>query len=214
MKQNKWIALLAIFLLIQFGSTAASAGQPNSVYDAIENQNGEANPQMNEEQPLVSAEANVSFYPFLVKLIVSLIFIVLLIYLVLKFWADRMRGMQAKGPFLVLGGCALGANRSLQAVMIGKTIYLLGVGENVQLIRQISEGDEYELIMSSFESSQMQSGSLWDANNWLKKRTNPSENNNHWEDQLQAQLNAMEEDQSAEANAWMAQLQKGERRQS
>lgn len=189
MKQCKIMVLLLLFLLGM--ASVGSAEAPTSVYDAIENSKGKATtqPQQQEESSL-EKEQSVSIFPFLIKLVVSLTFIILLIFLVLKFWAQKTRGFQARGPFLVLGGCPLGTNRSIQAVMIGKTIYLLGVGENVQLIREINEGEEYQLILSSFEE-QTAPASLFGSGDWFKKMTKKSDENK-WEEQFQATLEELE----------------------
>lgn len=208
MRRSKTIAFLLFFLL--WTAAAAGAEEPTSVYDAIENSKGKVAGQQpqKEEQP---AETDYSFslFPFFIKLFVSLTFIILLIYLLLKFWAQKTRGMQARGPFLVLGGCALGTNRSLQAVMIGKTIYLLGVGENVQLIRQVSPGDEYDLILSSFES-QTAPSALFGSGKWFQKPSGNRENS--WEDQLQAKMRELQDDSGANVSEWMNRMKEGENR--
>lgn len=46
----------------------------------------------------------------------------------------------------------LGNNRSLQVVLIGQTIYIIGVGETITLIRSISQGEEYQHLLESYEN--------------------------------------------------------------
>lgn len=199
---------LVLTLLFLLGFCAsAQAERPQSVYEAIENQQIDPNESQSIEHPASpSNEPTYSFFSFFVRFLVSLAFIIFLIYFTLKFWSDRTKGMQARGPFLLLGGCSLGGNRSLQAVMIGKTVYILGVGENVQLIRQISEGEEYDLIVNSFEN-QTSVGGWRDAGNWFKKKERASAEK-QWEDQLLAQLEAMENNQAEETNKWLNELKK------
>lgn len=191
MKQCKLIALLLLFLLGL--SSVGHAEEPTSVYDAIENSKGKGTDQpLQQDKPALEEGTSISIFPFLVKMVVSLIFIIVLIFLVLKFWAGKTKGIHARGPFLALGGCPLGTNRSIQAVMIGKTIYLLGVGENVQLIREITEGDEYQLILDSFEE-QVASPSLFGTIDWFSREKKEPETS--WENQLQATLEEWEQDQ-------------------
>lgn len=190
MKRSKLVVLLLLFLLGI--ASVGSAEEPTSVYDAIENSKGTVSDQpQQQDKPALEEGSSISIFPFLVKMVVSLAFIIGLIVLVLKFWAGKTRGIQARGPFLTLGGCPLGTNRSLQAVMIGRTIYLLGVGENVQLIRQITEGEEYQLILDSFEE-QDAAPPLFGTIDWFKKGSKEPESS--WENQLQATLEAWEQD--------------------
>jgi len=198
MKPCKIIALLLLFLFVI--ASVGSTEEPTSVYDAIENSKGNVTDQpQQQEEP--SIEKEISIFPFLIKMIVSLTFIILMITLVLKFWAQKTRGIQSRGPFLVLGGCPLGTNRSIQAVMIGKSIYLLGVGENVQLIREITEGEEYQHILNSFEEQEVPA-SFFGSGDWFNKITKKSEEKN-WEEQFQATLEELEKSQ-------MTQGKKGE----
>lgn len=210
MRTSKIMALLLLFLMCT--AAPVGAGEPTSVYDAIENSKGKvADQQPQKEQQPAETDPSFSLFPFFIKLIVSLVFIILLIYISLKFWVMKTKGMQSRGPFLVLGGCALGTNRSLQAVMIGKTIYLLGVGENVQLIRQVSAGEEYDLILSSFES-QTTPASLFGSGKWFQNRTENRENS--WEDHLQAKMRELQNDSGTNVHDWMKQMKEGENRKS
>jgi flagellar protein FliO/FliZ len=76
--------------------------------------------------------------------------VIVLIYLLLRFLARRQIGTRS-GPFLVVGAMPLGNGKSLHAVKIGDTLYLLGVGENVTLIRQIPPGEEQDAILAEAE---------------------------------------------------------------
>ena len=205
MKRCKIMTLLLLFLFVI--ASVGSAEEPTSVYDEIENSKGKGTEQPQQQDQFVEKVPSVSIFPFLIKLVVSLTFIILLIYLVLKLWAQKTRGMQVRGPFLVLGGCPLGTNRSIQAVMIGKTIYILGVGENVHLIREVSQGEEYEHILNSFEEHAAPNA-LFGSGGWFKKKAKVSENS--WEDQFQATLEEMENGKGVNDSEWLSQGKKGE----
>lgn len=194
---KKSMVLLFLFLLC-FGATSY-ASQPTSVYDAIEgSKDAKADPAGNQDQTVAPDEPG-SIFPFLVKLVISLVFIILLIYLLLKFWASKTRQLGSRGPFTVLGGIPLGTNRSMQAVLIGETIYLLGVGENVQLIRAISTGEEYDQILSSMETQELSVPSF-DLKKWLKKEE-PQEAD--WEKVFQAQLDHLNQPDSKGMEQWL-----------
>src|SRR5699024_10516918 len=114
----KLLKITVLLLSILVGMTTFVSGEEStSVYDAIENkQEGGLTEDQHGQHGHSTPENETSFsiIPFIVRLIVSLTFIILLIFIVLKFWAERVKGMQEKGPFLMLGGCVFGGNRSLQ----------------------------------------------------------------------------------------------------
>lgn len=91
-----------------------------------------------------------SMWGYLFQVIFSLGVIVVLIYLLLRFLGRRQMG-QAHGPIKVISAAPLGNGKTIQLVMIGESLYLLGVGENVQLLKQIPPGEEADLILAEAE---------------------------------------------------------------
>ena len=84
-----------------------------------------------------------------------------------------------------MSGYSLGNNRSLQLVMIGKTLYILGIGNDVQLLRTIEPGEEQDLLLQSLaeETERKQTVRLF---SFKKKQSNqPSED---WEQILNSQI--------------------------
>ena len=57
-----------------------------------------------------------------------------------------------------LGGNALGANRSVQVIKVGNRLLIVGVGENIQLLKEIEDGQEYEQIISEYNNQINQMG--------------------------------------------------------
>lgn len=85
-----------------------------------------------------------------IKMIFATVFVVALLYFVLKF--VNKKGQLYKSSQLIenLGGTTLGANRSVQLIKVGKRILVVGVGENVQLIKEISDSREYDALLSAY----------------------------------------------------------------
>lgn len=94
-----------------------------------------------------------SMWGFLLQVVFSLGIVILLIYLLMRFLSKRQigGGLRQSGPFRMIGGAPLGNNKSLQIVKIGEALYVLGVGENIQLLRHIPAGDEVDLILADAE---------------------------------------------------------------
>ncbi|XOS92676.1 flagellar biosynthetic protein FliO [Brevibacillus laterosporus] len=89
----------------------------------------------------------------MVQIVFSLAVVVGLIYLLFKWLGKRQAGgFRESGPFRTVGGYSLGTGKSIQLVMIGDSLYVLGVGDNIQLIRQIPPGDELDVILADIEN--------------------------------------------------------------
>ncbi|MGM0844609.1 MAG: flagellar biosynthetic protein FliO [Bacillota bacterium] len=97
-----------------------------------------------ESSPVVSA----SDY---MKMIFALVFVIALIYFLLKFINQRSRSFQQTKVIHNLGGTTLGGNRSVQLVKVGERILILGVGEDIQLLKEIDETKEKEEILHYYE---------------------------------------------------------------
>jgi flagellar protein FliO/FliZ len=158
-----WIFGL-ILLVVLFSSAVQAAGnvaEPNqnrSVSEALKN--GASNDADSAEGGSVpSADAaNLpgshfsSGWTLLLQVIFSLGLVILLIYLLLRFLSKRsFAGWNQSGPIKVISAAQLGNGKSVQIVMIGDSLYILGVGEEVQLLRHIPAGEEMDLLLADAE---------------------------------------------------------------
>lgn len=90
----------------------------------------------------------------IVQLILYTLLIVAMIYGLIKFLAARQKNLQPNQAVKLMGGTPLGNNKSLQVVKIGGHMYLLGVGDEVTLIKEFSDGAEINNIEKDFEQQQ------------------------------------------------------------
>lgn len=147
------ICFFILFLyLFSYQSTIYAAGSStagnNSVYDTI--QKGE-DKQASSPKNVVDSRSP-SLFPIFIKFIFSFLLVVALLIVFMRFLSKRNQVLQSNGPVLPLGGHTLGNNRSLQVVLIGQTIYIIGVGDSITLIRSISQGEEYQHLLEGYEN--------------------------------------------------------------
>jgi flagellar protein FliO/FliZ len=116
----------------------------------------------------IAKSSNLTFFDY-IKMIFSFIFVMGLLFLVL-YWIKRNGTSFSKNELVKsIGGKSVGSNKSVQLLKIGNSIYVVGVGENVTLLKEIDEEEEKELITKQFEDK---------LNNdlkvpkWLEKFTN------------------------------------------
>ncbi|WP_010286386.1 flagellar biosynthetic protein FliO [Kurthia massiliensis] len=88
-----------------------------------------------------SAAVGVSTWEY-VKIIFALIFVIALLYGVLRFLNSRNTKYQHSKMMQNLGGISLGAQKSVQIVKIGHSLYLVGVGDNVNMLKEITDDNE------------------------------------------------------------------------
>jgi flagellar protein FliO/FliZ len=80
-----------------------------------------------------------------VKVIFFLILIIGLFFVIIKFLSQKNKYLFGRS-LRSLGGVPLGQNKSIQVVEIGRSLYIVGVGENVQLMEKINDAEEVAYI--------------------------------------------------------------------
>jgi len=155
----------SIFLLCTLSSVTvvvAEAGN-TSVSDFYSNDR--------KEEPFVEAEvpaAEISFVEF-IKMIFAFLFVLLLIYLLMRFLKSKNRLFQGSSYIELLGGTSLGQNRSIQLVKVGDRVFVLGVGDSIQLLKEIDEEEEIERIKAEKEQA-FKSPVEEKVKNWFNQR--------------------------------------------
>ncbi|EJL29884.1 flagellar biosynthetic protein FliO [Brevibacillus sp. BC25] len=148
----------SLILLLFVSSLPSTVFAEGSVADAYnQGKVPTSNASAGSEQPAaIPGSGTGSMIGYLVQVIFSLGFIAVLIFLLLRF-LGRRQGAQSHGPIKVISATALGNGKTLQVVMIGESLYIVGVGENVQLLRRIEPGEEVDLILADAEIKPMKS---------------------------------------------------------
>ena len=171
-KQLFFIGLLLLFTL-GFQSQAYADQLNNSVKDCLEQPDACGEQSINssqtdkiEDKDVVTnkgtenatSSVGLTLWDFL-KMIFATVFVVGLLYFVLKFVNKKGRLFKSTQLIENLGGTALGANRSVQLIKVGHRLFIVGVGENIQLLKEIEEEQEYEQIISAYNNQINQSAS-------------------------------------------------------
>lgn len=91
--------------------------------------------------------------------------------MIMRVLAKKNRMIGSGQSIRSLGGVPLGQNKSIQIVEIGHCLYLVGVGENIQLLEKIDDPDEVAFLteLLTNKTSPVQFPSVSD---WVKKFRN------------------------------------------
>ncbi|MFG6115107.1 flagellar biosynthetic protein FliO [Halobacillus sp. MO56] len=92
-----------------------------------------------EEQSNEPSPSNDSMAWNLIQLLFSLLLVLGLIYGLLKFFNRKNKMFQKNRKLENIGGLSLGPNRSLQLIRIADRVLVIGVGENVDLVTEITD---------------------------------------------------------------------------
>ncbi|MCM3763581.1 hypothetical protein [Neobacillus niacini] len=181
--------ILAFVIVLSFSSLSnekvAFGKEGHTVYDAYSND--KTNPDaVQGTSPTTVTQP--SLVPSFLKFIFSFAAIIILLLLCLKFLKARSKYIPSQGPFHSMGGYPLGSNRSLQMLMIGKTLYILGIGNEVRLLRTVEPGQEQDLILQSLveETDSKQKLSL---PSFFKKKSQTED----WEQTFITQMNQVKQ---------------------
>lgn len=87
------------------------------------------------------------------KMIFALLFVIVLIYGLVKLMNKRNRLLKPFQYVENIGGTSVGQNRSIQLIKVGKSVLVVGVGETIQLLKEIEDEKEIEVILSQHEEA-------------------------------------------------------------
>ncbi|RFU71298.1 flagellar biosynthetic protein FliO [Peribacillus saganii] len=143
------IILVTAVSLHGMGNTAHAAQLDKSVKEWYKSPESDKEEKKGEETPSApgaASSAGLTFWDFL-RMIFATVFVVALLYFMLKFINKKSRAYQKANYIENLGGTSLGANRSIQLIKVGGRVLVVGVGENIQLLKEIADESDYnELI--------------------------------------------------------------------
>jgi flagellar protein FliO/FliZ len=141
-----------ITLLFAFFPTFAFADEGGSVADALKSGKtiGQETPVSGSQPASMPGSETTGLWGYLLQVVFSLAVIAVLIYLLLRFMAKRQLG-STNGPIKVIAAAPLHNGKSLQIVMIGDSLYVLGVGNDVRLLRHIPPGEEVDVVLAEAE---------------------------------------------------------------
>ncbi|WP_227521891.1 flagellar biosynthetic protein FliO [Bacillus solitudinis] len=139
--------------------------ESRSVLESLNPEQGnetEQTPNEREDLPLVGNEsesdaseteafAEQNAFMIFAQMIGALGFVIFLLYALLRFINKRSRMFRSTQVLQNIGGVPLGANRSVQLVKVGNRVLVVGVGETIQLLKEIDNEVEINELINQQE---------------------------------------------------------------
>ncbi|KPB04416.1 hypothetical protein AAV98_12520 [Bacillus sp. CHD6a] len=146
------------FLFLQPMSVFAEGeeGLKNSVYDQLQDQKPQTDetegdpkaPSSNQQELLEQKPPSVTMFDF-IQMIFALLFVLALLYGALKLINNRNK-LDSGRSVENIGGTNLGNNKSLQLVKVGNSVLVVGVGDSINLLKEITDEQEREQLIQSY----------------------------------------------------------------
>jgi flagellar protein FliO/FliZ len=149
---NLAIVLFFFGLIVGIPSPANAQQEPN-VIDWLDEKQANKQTEVKQSKETVTVNNSDQKSPILLifQLIFYLIIILVLIYALIKFLALKQKKLQPNQAINLVGGTPLGNNKSLQLVKIAGKVYLIGVADQITLIKEFSNADEINMLESDLE---------------------------------------------------------------
>jgi len=91
-----------------------------------------------------------------IKVMVALLFVVGLLYGLLKLVNRKNRLYDNNRYMKNMGGLSLGQHKSIQLVIIGDSYYLVGVGDDVSLLKEITDPAEIDKLVEFYKGDDLE----------------------------------------------------------
>lgn len=180
----KRIGLSAILILIFFTSNfidTVVAKEPNAL-DCIEGtadedclEDDEVLPVELGEEEIPATKETGSIVFDIIKMVFVLFLILILIYVLLKFINKRNKLFQQVSAIENVGGVSVGPNKSIQIIRLGTKMYMIGVGENVEMLQEVTDEDVKDDLLYKKGENNFQAGAGKLFKNLVKPKSNVEE---------------------------------------
>lgn len=103
------------------------------------------------------------------KVIFFLILIIVMFFILIKFLNKKNQFVGFGRSVRSIGGVPLGQNKSIQIVEIGHSLYVVGVGDNIQLLEKIEDQEEIEYVTQLLQTKLTEQTSFPTVGRWLER---------------------------------------------
>lgn len=144
------LALCAISLVVYGGDSAYANAKITDPSYLNPTQSDTPTADVNSDEVSEQASADFGLWDY-IKVLFSLIFVIGLLIVVLRFLNKKNMAYQQTNMMHSLGGVSVGPQKSVQLVKVGGRILVVGVGDDVKLLANIDDEAEVEHLINMYE---------------------------------------------------------------
>lgn len=168
---KKRFLLIVIVMISVFSFSAmsipASAEKDNMVSDGFDKTSEEKNTdtsssdkttkedtsETDDQQTGSTLSSGMSVWSYF-KVVLALLFVVALLFFVLKLVNRNNKKYQSNQMLQNLGGISVGQQKSVQLLKVGNSLFLIGVGEDIHIIKEITDETEQQTLLKMYDDKQ------------------------------------------------------------
>lgn len=207
----KMVFVCTLIMLISvvapnYSSAKSSDGYVDECYGKAATQDNCSDMNENaDEDETESASSGIGIFDY-IKVLFALILVIGLLVFVLKLINKKNSSYQKNNVLNNLGGLSLGQNKSVQLLQVGNRLFLVGVGEDISLIKEIDNQQEIEQLLDMYQNKQQDVSTNPFLFDLLKKFKSPKPNEIKEEASFNAlfssKLNEIKKERSNELEGW------------
>lgn len=170
---SKWIICLFAAVCLSFvphSVQAEGSSQGKSVWDSVNDSKKNDNKGENKSPEIKEPAENESTFFMLVKLIFMLGIVLAILFFVLRFIQKKSISFQDGKNLQSLGGIGVGQNRSVQLIKTGNSVLVVGVGDTVTLLKEITNEDEVKMMLEQRPAQQVSTMANQLKSKWLNRQ--------------------------------------------
>lgn len=206
----KMVFALLLLLMVNIIPPASTFAEGNnSITDWFEQDKEQQSNNMDgaDDSSVESAPTTkISLFDYL-KVLFALGFVIVLLILVLRFLNRKNASYQQNHLMKNLGGISVGQQKSVQLLQVGNRLYLVGVGENISLIKEIEDPDEMNQVLDFYSDRQQETSTVPFLTEILSK-VKPQKNVQHehstsFNELFNSKLKTIKKERSEEIEGWI-----------
>jgi len=124
-----------------------------------------------------SSDGGTSLFVVFLKMTFALLLVLGLIYVLLQLLKRKNKLFLRSNALENIGGITVGSNKSMQIVRIGSRFFVIGVGENVEILHEITDQDVVQDLLDREENNQNPTNRLWEFFKHNKEKEENGERN-------------------------------------
>jgi flagellar protein FliO/FliZ len=170
---SKWIICLFAAVCLSFVPNSVQAegsSQGKSVWDTVNDSEKNDNKSQSKSSESKEPAENESTFFMLVKLIFMLGIVLAILFFVLRFIQKKSVSFQDGKNLQSLGGIGVGQNRSVQLIKTGNSVLVVGVGDTVTLLKEITNEDEVKMMLEQRPAQQVSTMANQLKSKWLNRQ--------------------------------------------
>ena len=204
----KMIFVLGLILMVTaFAPHDSSANMVDECFGKDRSEDCSSEIDNADEETSPSASSNIGVFDY-IKVLFALLVVIGILVFILKFVNRKSAAYQQNSLMKNIGGLSLGNQKSAQVLQIGNRLYIVGVGENISLLKGIEHEDEIEQILSYFENKQQDFSTkpfiMQQVEKLRQRNSKPTESPQatSFNELFGSKLKELKKDRSNELNSW------------